>query len=280
MNREVEFTVAANEFDTLCANVAALPEGDHTAGKIRQRLAAVFVIGIADDASAFRSAQGKAAEGVADLFDPAEVIQVVFLDIQDHSRLRKEGEKGIAVFAGLGNQHGRIAQTVGAADGRIICTDEDGGIKLRGEGDGGEHGGDGGFSVGSGNADAFLVLPHQGAEHLRALEDRDAEAACFGNVGGIVVNGGIADDGICAVNVFRRVTDGYRDACGAQTVGHGAVGAVVAGDAAAAGMQRLRQRVHGNAADTDEMNAPSGAVILQIKIHNLSLAWKISFQKK
>ncbi len=100
----------------------------------------------------------------------------------------------------------------------------------------GEHGGGGGFAVGSGDGDTEgLGQGHELAEHGGVFEDGDFLALRFANFGVAVGDGGGDDDGVGAggEGAFGLV-EGEGEAVTDEGVGDGSAGAVAAGDACAA----------------------------------------------
>ena len=56
-------------------------------------------------------------EGITDISQILEEIQMIFVNIQDHTDLREEMQKTVRVFACFGNKVFRVAHTDISADG-------------------------------------------------------------------------------------------------------------------------------------------------------------------
>jgi hypothetical protein len=158
-------------------------EGEYLPADARQGAPGVFIVPIGDDFAVFRHQLGKGAERVLHVFQVTEKVQMIGLDIQYDRDGGEEGEKRIAVFAGLQHNGVPLAHTVSGAQQGQGAADHDGGVQPGGHDDMGAHGGGGGFTVGARDAKGVAIAPHQGAPGLCALEYGDAGGAGRGDFG-------------------------------------------------------------------------------------------------
>ena len=208
-----------------------------------------------NDQTVHRSQLCKLVERVDDVVDVLEEVEMILLDVQDDRNGRREAQEGIGVLAALRNEAALAADAERAADGGQVAADHDRRVHLRLDGHHGHHRGRGGLAVGAGEADDIVVVAHDVAPGLCALHDRDAELVCADDFGVFVVNGGGAHDQGGALDVLRPVLIGDRGAECLETRGDVGAQAVGAGDRHTLAQQKLCERVHGYAADADEVNS-------------------------
>ena len=130
------------------------------------------------------TSSAKRAEGVLDIRQVLEKVQMVRLHVQDDGHRGEEVQEGVAVLAGLQDDgvsrgppgspqcsRGRVPpiMTVGSSRGRHE--------------DVGAHGGGGGLAVGAGDAQGVLIVLHDGAPGLGPLIDGDAPGDGPGDLG-------------------------------------------------------------------------------------------------
>ena len=107
----------------------------------------------------------------------------------------------------------------------------------------------------AGEADNVVVVAHDVTPCLGAFHDRNAQFMCADDLGVFVVNGGGAHDERRALYVLRLVLVG--DFCAERLETRGDVGAQTVGtrNRHPLAQQQLAERVHGYAADSDEVNS-------------------------
>ena len=208
-----------------------------------------------NDKTVHRRQLCKLVERVDDVVDVLEEVEMILLDVQDDRNGRREAQEGIGVLAALRDEAALAADAERAADGGQVAADHDRRVHLRLDGHHGHHRGRGGLAVGAGEADDIVVVAHDVAPGLCALHDRDAELVCADDLGVFVVNGGGAHDQGRALDVLRPVLIGDRGAERLETRGDVGAQAVGAGDRHTLAQQKLCERVHGYAADADEVNS-------------------------
>ena len=265
VNDHVEVAVAVKEGDVVGIAVSAAvfdTEGEHRMCQALDGLAGTLVIGVGDDKAALRHQSGKVVEGVLDIGQVLEEVQMIGVDVKDHCHGGKEVQKGVAVFTALQNNGVAPAHPIAGVQQRQCAADHHRGVCLGRHEDVGGHGGGGGLPVGSGDAQGVAVALHDGAPGLGALIDRDAPGHGAGDLGIAVVNGGGTDDRVAVFQVLRRVADGHGDPHRAQVLHGVALAHVRALHRHAHALQYLRQRAHTHAADAGKVYALAGVDIL------------------
>ena len=159
---------------------------------------------------------GKLVEGVLNVRQILEEVQMVGVYVEDHRHGGEEIQKGVAVFAGLQNDGVALSHPVAGVEQRQRAADHNGGILLRRHEDMGGHGRGGGLAVGTGHAQGVAVALHDAAPRLRPLVYGDAPCDGPGDLRIAVVNGSGADHRIAVFQVFGGVADGHLDPHGAQ----------------------------------------------------------------
>ena len=214
---------------------------------------------------------GEGAEGVLDVRQVPEKIQVVLFNIQNHCHRGAEGEKRVAVLAGLGDNGVAVTDPVARPQDGQHAADHNGGVPTGGEKDVGAHRGGGGLAVGAGDAQGILVVGHDGPPGLGALKDWNTGLQGRGNLRIIVVDGGGANDAVGSLHTLGQMADGHRNGQGAQMVYRLAFTHVGAGDQDAPPLQDLCQRGHGYPADTYQMGPAAGLdVVLYVLFHGMT----------
>ena len=102
----VEVAVAVKEGDVVGIAVgAAIPdaEGEHRMCQALDGLAGTLVVSVGDDKAALRHQSGKVVEGVLDIGQVLEEVQMIGVDVKDHRHGGKEVQEGVAVFTALQN---------------------------------------------------------------------------------------------------------------------------------------------------------------------------------
>ena len=228
-----------------------------------QGLHGVLVITVGDDAVGGQLRE--LMEGILDVLQILEIVQVICLDVQDHRQRGAEIQEGVAVFTALHDDGITVAHPVTGVEQGQITADHDGGVPLGGHEDVGHHRGGSGLAMGAGDADGVLIRLHDHAPCLCPLKDRDT-----GGTGGldlriVVVGGGGTDDALRPLDILGTVTDLHMDAMGDQLIGRNRGIHIRTGNGQPHALKHQPQRPHGNAADTDQMHPASG---LDVRLHS------------
>ena len=115
----VEVAVAVKEGDVVGIAVGAAvfdTEGEHRMCQALDGLAGALVIGVGDDKAALRHQGGKVMEGVLDIGQVLEEVQMIFVNIQDYADLREEMQETVRIFTGFCDKIFRITYTDVTAD--------------------------------------------------------------------------------------------------------------------------------------------------------------------
>jgi hypothetical protein len=212
----------------------------------------------------------EAAEGVLNVVQVLEEVQMVGLDVENDRDGGEEAQERVAVFAALGDDGVAVADAVAGVEQRQCAADHHGGVGVRSHEDVRRHAGGGRFAVRAGDAQGVAVAVHDRAPRLRTLKDRDAACDRAGDLGIVVVDGSGADNKIGIAEIVRRVTDGDGNAQRAQVLHGGGVVHVAALHGESHGMQDLGERAHRHAADAGEVRPLAGYEI-GIDIHSVFL---------
>src|ERR1700682_2936532 len=114
-----------------------------------------------------RHAIHKLNEGVLNIFKRCVLIEVLAVDSGDHRDDRRKQQKATVALVRFHYEIVPFAQLGGGARLIHAATDYEGGIQMRGRHNRSDHGGGGGFSVGSRDSDAIFQA-HQLGKHLGA----------------------------------------------------------------------------------------------------------------
>lgn len=152
---------------------------------------------------------GIALHGV---FHSVEVFHVVIIDIEDEGDIRVGGKEGVLEFAGLVHKALRCPAAAVPAYGPQLAADDGGGIQSRHIEDLDDHGGGGGFTVGTADAQRLAVPAGDGAQHFGAFPQGQA-AFPRGNQFGVGIhNGGGIENEIGALDIFRPLAHHHLNA--------------------------------------------------------------------
>ena len=222
----------------------------------------------------------KLMEGMLDLLQIFEIIQMILLDIQHHRQGGVEVQEGVTVFAALQHNGVAVAHPVSCVEDRQVAADHDGGIPLSRHEDMGHHGGSGGLTMGTGEADGVFVFTHDHAPGLGTLKNRDTGGSGGLNFGIVIVGGGGADNAVRPLNILGPVADGNMDALGDQLVrGNGGIH-IRTGHQQTHTLQHQAQRTHGNAADADQMHMLARLDVLIDDLTAIVHIWKTPFDER
>ena len=187
-------------------------EGEHRVLQSLHGVPRAGVVGIGDDVAPLGYQIGKGMEGVLDIRQILEKVQMVLLHVKDHRHRGEEVQEGVAVLAGLQNDGVPLPHPIAGVQQRQRAADHHRGISSGLHEDVGGHGGGGGLAVGTGKAHGICVFLHDGAPGLRPLIYGDAPCDGPGDLRVLVVDGGGADHQIAVLEILRRVADGPVDA--------------------------------------------------------------------
>ena len=253
------------EFDGLRVVVAGFveAEGDDPAGQVL-RNGFDEGIGIEGyDQAVFGHFIREFAEGIRDVVDVLEIIQMVGVNVQDDLRPGPQRQEAVHVLAGFRNEVLALAHLYVAVElVEDAAHQHRRGIVRRFE-DKAHHGRGRGLAVGTGDRDGDLVVRHDGAQRIRPGNDGDAPSSGLrqfrvfhGDRGGI-------HQQVRVAQIIGVVADEHLGPLLLQHLRNGALLHVRAGYAVAPGQQDLRDPGKADAADTDAMYM---LIILQIHI--------------
>ena len=114
----------------------------------------------------------------------------------------------------------------------------------------------------TGHADGVVIIAHDAAPGLGALEHRDTGSVGGHDLGVIIMYGSGADHAAGTLDIFSKMAETDGNTLGDQFVGRGGGAAVRAGDDHAHFLQYQAQGAHGNAANAHQMYLFPGLQIL------------------
>ena len=153
--------------------------GDDIAVQSFINLLMIIYITVDDQRAVLRKEFRELAEGMTDVLQVFEEVEMILLDIQDHADLREEVKEAVGVFAGLCDKCLRTAHTDIASDGFQDATDRDGRIHIARKKDVGDHGCGRCLAMGSGYGDRRFIIRHQLPQEFRAGQHRDLSGNRF-----------------------------------------------------------------------------------------------------
>ena len=237
-------------------------KGEHRAIQTRHGVHGALVVGVGNDVARMGHQLRELVEGVLNVVEVLEEVQVVLLHIQNHRHRGIEAEEAVAVFAGLQDDGVAVAHPVAGMEQRQSAADHDCGVCLGGHENVGAHGSGRGLAVGTGDTQGVGIMLHDGAPGLSTLIDGDATGHRSGDFRVAVVHSGGADHEIAVTQVFGIVADGHGDTKRAEVLDCIALRHVRALDRQPHAPQNLRQGAHGHAADTHQVDTLAGHQII------------------
>ena len=199
--------------------------------------------------------QAELVEGLDDVVERAEVVEVVAVDVQNDAERGVQLQEGVDIFAGLADHGVALADAAVAADEGQLAADDGARVAARLDQDLREHAGRGRLAVRAGDGDGVRKLLREQAEHHRALERRDALFARGDKLRVILLCGGGVDDELRVADVLGAVAHADRDAVAADALERVGFVDVAAGDHIALMVEDLRHRAHARAADAHKVQA-------------------------
>ena len=225
------------------------------------RLHGAGVVRVDDDGPRRGHQLREPAEGVLDVGQILEEVQVVLLHVQNHRHGGEEAEEAVAVLTGLqddGVPLAHLAHSVAGVEQGQGAANHHCGVRFRRHEDVGAHGGGGGLAVGAGHAQRVGIPLHDGAPGLGPLVHGEPAGHGTGDLRVAVVDGGGADHQIAVPQVFGVVADGHGNAQGPEVADRVALRHVGALDLEAHAPQDLCQGAHGYAADAHQVGPLAG----------------------
>ena len=212
-------------------------------------------ISIDDQSSVRRKKLSKFPEGMTDIVNILEEVQMVGIHVQDHADLREEAQEAVGIFTCFCDESFRVADTDIPVDGRKDSAYTDSGATVALKKDVGNHGSCGGFSVGTGNGDRCIVVTHDLAEKFRTCEHWEPFFFCTGKFRVVRMDRCCVDNHIdiifdigCTLSVVDDGTTFLECTCKRTGFGIGT------GDTEVFLKKDLGKAAHADAADTDKMN--------------------------
>src|ERR1700688_5195027 len=196
----------------------------------------------------------KLNESVLNVFQRSVLIEVLAVDGGDHRDDRRKQEKAAVALVRFHHEVIPFAQLRGGPRLIYAAADDEGGIEMRCGQNRSDHGGGGGFSVGSGDGDAIFQA-HQFGKHLGARNHRDFHFVRFDDFGIAGDDRGRGHHHVRAIDVdsFMRIED-----CGAkwgEPLGDSRRLAIGAGDRIAQRQKHFGDAAHADAAYAHQVNA-------------------------
>lgn len=216
------------------------------------RFAGVGIAAVVDDC--FRGELCKLVERLDDVFYRAEVVQMICVNVQQHSDVRIQFQERIHKLARLAGHDVAGTASAAAVNTGQLAADECGQVHAGSEQDLCHHRSRGRLAVCAGNADGVVIPAGHDAQQFAALQHR--YTACLGSDQFRVVchDGCSVDDQISALDILRTLSQIYRDAHVPDSLERFCFVVVRAGEVIALGVQYLCQRIHTAAADADEVD--------------------------
>ncbi len=234
-------------------------KGDEAAVNALERIHGVLVHAVGNDNAAILGGQlCKLTEGVLDVLQVLEEVQMVGVDIQNDSDGGGEVQEGVAVFAGLHDDGVAMAHPMARIQQVQVAANHNRGVDASLHGNMGHHRGSGGFAVGAGEADGVFIGGHNVAPGLRALKHRNILGGGSNDFGVFVVDCGGADDAVGPIDILGLVTNGNGDARLFQMIGGFALMHIGAGNLDAHAVEHHAQGAHRHAADADQVHMLAG----------------------
>ena len=193
-------------------------------------------------------------EGLFNIVQILEIVQMVLLNVQHHSQRGEEVQERVTVFTAFQDDGITLTHPVSSMKQRQITADHDCRILVSFHHDMGHHGSGGGFTVGAGNADGIPVGLHDLAPGLCPLENRNTCCPGGSDFRIVIMCGSRTDDAVRADDVLSAVTDGHINAFGDQFVGRNGCVHIGARNQQAHILKHQAQRAHGNTADANHVH--------------------------
>ena len=209
-----------------------------------------------DDSAVIRRIAGKEAEGMTDIRQILEEIQMVRLHVQDDRHRREKAQEAVGVLAGFHHKVLRPAHADIAADGIQHSAERNRRVTLRGHENLRDHGCGRGLSVSTGNGDGVAVMLHYLSQKLRSRQHRNAAHLCRRkfrivrmNRCGIDDHADVIGDILRLLSVENLRSHPFQVSCQVRPVG------IRTADRKLVIQKNLCQAAHADAADADKMHS-------------------------
>ncbi len=234
-------------------------------GLIRGRIAV-------DDQTAVGGQQlGKPAEGLPDMVDVPEKIQMICIHIEDDADLREKTQETVGVLTGLRDKIAGLANPDVPADRGQDAAHGDGGVTAAFQQDVGDHGCGRGLAVGAGDGDGHLIIGHDLPQEFGAGQHGDSIFHGTGVLRVIRVDSGCVDhQADAAAYVGGALSDLDAGPFFGEPFGQGALFCIGAGDCETVLQQDLGQSAHADPPDADEMHVYGMVKVYLIHIMKIS----------
>ena len=157
-------------------------------------------------------------EGLLNVRQILEIIQMVRLHIQHHRQSGEEIQEGVAVFAAFQYDGIPVAHPMACMEQRQVATNHHRGVLARFHKDMGHHGGGSGLSMGTGNTNGIFIGLHDLAPGLCPLEHGNALSPGSSNLRIVIMGGSSTDDAVRSRNILGTVADVHMDAVGNELI--------------------------------------------------------------
>ena len=252
---EVKFFISAHDVAQVGGIVViglAEAEGDRRQIYVLQRLQHILIVAVDDEGVGGQVTE--LVEGLFDIIQRFEVVEVVGVDIEDDRDVGRELQECVHIFARLTHDDVAVADIAVAADEGQLAANDGGGVKAGADQHLAEHRGGGSFAVSAGYGDAAPVAAGDNTQHDAALDGGNALLTRGNQLGVILFDGGGIDHQLCTVDVLGAVTHAHGDAVAFDAVEGIALVHVGAAQLKARAVQDLGERAHARAADADEVD--------------------------
>ena len=232
----------------------AASEGNHLlALDTLNCLEGIGVVAVVNDGLACHRSEGM--EGLDDVFEGAEVVEVIGIDIQDDGGIGFELEVVIHELAGLTHENIARSHAAAAVNRRELAADDRRQVNACIHKDLGQHRGGRGLAVGAGDTDRITIPTGNQTQHLASLQHRHTGSLGSNQFRIVRHDRSCMHDQVSAFDIFRTLSEGLDfDAhvpdC-LQCVRFVVIGT---GQMITLRMKDLRQWVHSRTADADKMN--------------------------
>ena len=213
------------------------------------------VIAVDDNKAVHRGQLGKLVERVDDIVDILEEVEMILLYIEDNRNGRCKAQERVAVFAAFSHKTALAADTERTADGRQVAADHNGRVHLRFHGHERHHRGGSRLAVRACQTNHVVIIAHEVSPCLGTLHDRNAQLMGADDLRIVIMHGSGTHDERRTLDVLRLVLVGNLCAHSLQPRGNIRTQTVGAGNRHTAAEQQLAKRIHGHAADADQVDA-------------------------
>ena len=166
-----------------------------------------FIVAPGDAPAVLGQQLGVLVEGLFNVINITEEIQVIFIDIGDDGHRGAEVQKAVIKLTGFNDKIIALAAAGASTDEIQFAADMYGRIHTGGYKALRQHGGGGGFAVGTAYADGKAASRHQLADQITAFNLLNTQPCGLGALRVFHGNGGGVYDHIRAMHIFGGMTD-------------------------------------------------------------------------